>query len=296
MKTTNYCLLLIASLLISSTVNATRRLVAITHTYSSGTEYMTLSYDSNGRIQSLTVEGVMTSTFDYSASDRITINKSYVNGNSDIEEIILEGGRISKRTNTISSDGMSILNTFSFDGDYLSEAKVYVNDKLNSTITGTWTNGNLTHVINNSTQISFEYTSMWASEIESLLFSYFALLDQSYLKNMPSIWLMMGNGILGKMPEVLVSKSVETKSSGTSKETTLTYTLDSEGYVSTAILQKSSNSVHNYTLSWENVDTYVRAINTAKQQDGVRYNLAGQKVDESYKGVVIMNGRKMVQK
>ena len=238
----------------------------------------------------------MTSTFDYSASDRITINKSYVNGNSDIEEIILEGGRISKRTNTISSDGMSILNTFSFDGDYLSEAKVYVNDKLNSTITGTWTNGNLTHVINNSTQISFEYTSMWASEIESLLFSYFALLDQSYLKNMPSIWLMMGNGILGKMPEVLVSKSVETKSSGTSKETTLTYTLDSEGYVSTAILQKSSNSVHNYTLSWENVDTYVRAINTAKQQDGVRYNLAGQKVDESYKGVVIMNGRKMVQK
>ena len=43
MKTTNYCLLLIASLLISSTVNATRRLVAITHTYSSGTEYMTLS-------------------------------------------------------------------------------------------------------------------------------------------------------------------------------------------------------------------------------------------------------------
>ena len=30
--------------------------------------------------------------------------------------------------------------------------------------------------------------------------------------------------------------------------------------------------------------------------DGTRYNLAGQKVDKSYKGVVIMNGKKMVQK
>lgn len=30
--------------------------------------------------------------------------------------------------------------------------------------------------------------------------------------------------------------------------------------------------------------------------DGTRYNLAGQKVDESYKGIVIMNGKKMIQK
>ncbi len=30
--------------------------------------------------------------------------------------------------------------------------------------------------------------------------------------------------------------------------------------------------------------------------DGTRYNLAGQKVDKSYKGVVIMNGKKMIQK
>lgn len=42
--------------------------------------------------------------------------------------------------------------------------------------------------------------------------------------------------------------------------------------------------------------TGISAINAVKQQNGVRYNLAGQKVDESYKGVVIMNGRKMVQK
>ncbi len=34
----------------------------------------------------------------------------------------------------------------------------------------------------------------------------------------------------------------------------------------------------------------------AAQQDGVRYNLAGQKVNEGYKGVVIMNGKKVVMK
>jgi hypothetical protein len=39
-------------------------------------------------------------------------------------------------------------------------------------------------------------------------------------------------------------------------------------------------------------------INTVKtaSENGVRYNLAGQKVAEGYKGVVIMNGRKMIQK
>ena len=42
------------------------------------------------------------------------------------------------------------------------------------------------------------------------------------------------------------------------------------------------------------------AIMTIKAEptnkEGVMYNLAGQKVDKSYKGVVIMNGKKMVQK
>ncbi len=39
-------------------------------------------------------------------------------------------------------------------------------------------------------------------------------------------------------------------------------------------------------------------INTVKTAiiDGTRYNLAGQKVDKNYKGVVIMNGKKMIQK
>ena len=42
----------------------------------------------------------------------------------------------------------------------------------------------------------------------------------------------------------------------------------------------------------------VTGINTIKtaQQTAVVYNLAGQKVSENYKGVVIMNGRKMIQK
>jgi len=37
-------------------------------------------------------------------------------------------------------------------------------------------------------------------------------------------------------------------------------------------------------------------ITTAKAENGVRYNLAGQKVNAGYKGVVIVNGKKMLQK
>lgn len=42
--------------------------------------------------------------------------------------------------------------------------------------------------------------------------------------------------------------------------------------------------------------TGINNITAAKAQNGVRYNLAGQRVNESYKGVVIENGKKMIVK
>ena len=40
----------------------------------------------------------------------------------------------------------------------------------------------------------------------------------------------------------------------------------------------------------------VQTIAALRMSDGAVFNLAGQKVDENYKGVVIKDGRKMVQK
>lgn len=42
--------------------------------------------------------------------------------------------------------------------------------------------------------------------------------------------------------------------------------------------------------------TGIDAVKNSVKQDGVRYNLAGQKVADSYKGIVIVNGRKMIVK
>lgn len=42
--------------------------------------------------------------------------------------------------------------------------------------------------------------------------------------------------------------------------------------------------------------TAISTVNAAAPQDGVRYNLAGQKVGAGYKGVVIVNGKKVVVK
>ena len=42
--------------------------------------------------------------------------------------------------------------------------------------------------------------------------------------------------------------------------------------------------------------TGISTVKTVRVDDGAIYNLAGQKVDKSYKGVVIMNGKKMIQK
>ena len=43
-------------------------------------------------------------------------------------------------------------------------------------------------------------------------------------------------------------------------------------------------------------ETAIQNVKAATAKDGVRYNLAGQKVNASYKGVVIMNGKKFLQK
>ena len=48
--------------------------------------------------------------------------------------------------------------------------------------------------------------------------------------------------------------------------------------------------------SVEIVVTGITNINAAKAENAVRYNLAGQKVNNDYKGVVIMNGKKMLNK
>jgi hypothetical protein len=42
--------------------------------------------------------------------------------------------------------------------------------------------------------------------------------------------------------------------------------------------------------------TGIQAVKTAKAQSNVLYNLAGQKVNSNYKGVVVVNGQKMIQK
>ena len=42
--------------------------------------------------------------------------------------------------------------------------------------------------------------------------------------------------------------------------------------------------------------TGIKNVKAGKANNGARYNLAGQKVDASYKGIVIMNGKKFIQK
>ena len=43
-------------------------------------------------------------------------------------------------------------------------------------------------------------------------------------------------------------------------------------------------------------DTAVKTIKTVKAQNGAIYNLAGQKVDANYKCVIVVNGKKMLNK
>ena len=40
----------------------------------------------------------------------------------------------------------------------------------------------------------------------------------------------------------------------------------------------------------------IKAIQANNRQNNVRYNLSGQVVDENYKGIIILNGKKILSK
>ena len=58
------------------------------------------------------------------------------------------------------------------------------------------------------------------------------------------------------------------------------------------------NNYYFDNISWEveGAPTAIQKVQVVKAENGARYNLAGQKVDAAYKGIVIQNGKKFIQK
>ena len=65
-------------------------------------------------------------------------------------------------------------------------------------------------------------------------------------------------------------------------------------------LNKDKTLENNYyfdNISWKvEGATAIQQVKAGKAENGARYNLAGQKVGASYKGIVIQNGKKFIQK
>ena len=81
---------------------------------------------------------------------------------------------------------------------------------------------------------------------------------------------------------------------------TQTYTIPAEAAGSTSFKMSRSKTGTNLFITkfviTSGGSTGINTVKTVRVADGAIYNLAGQKVDKSYKGVVIMNGKKMIQK
>ena len=58
----------------------------------------------------------------------------------------------------------------------------------------------------------------------------------------------------------------------------------------------NTSGCHIYTIKVEAGSTGISTVKAQKAQNNVIYNLAGQKVGNDYKGIVIMNGKKFMQK
>lgn len=91
---------------------------------------------------------------------------------------------------------------------------------------------------------------------------------------------------------------VDTKTDDTNSIVTLTISdLDASKTYDVVVTGNDSNNGHFYEIAFsQGGTTGLKVITAAGAQDGVIYNLAGQKVSENYKGVVIKDGKKYMQK
>ena len=64
----------------------------------------------------------------------------------------------------------------------------------------------------------------------------------------------------------------------------------------TAKIKETANGMRVYSISINQNPTGIKTVKADATENGATYNLAGQKVDENYKGVVIQNGKKVVVK
>ena len=62
------------------------------------------------------------------------------------------------------------------------------------------------------------------------------------------------------------------------------------------VIVYNTNGCHIYKIEVTSGASSIQAVKTVKADNGFIYNLAGQRVDANYKGVVIKNGQKMIQK
>jgi hypothetical protein len=71
-----------------------------------------------------------------------------------------------------------------------------------------------------------------------------------------------------------------------------TWTIDAD----CDVIVYNTNGCHIYSIKVEAGSTGINTVKAQKTQNNVIYNLAGQKVGNDYKGIVIMNGKKFMQK
>ena len=107
--------------------------------------------------------------------------------------------------------------------------------------------------------------------------------DQEYSKY------QLDNGWWGQLPGQVPTDFVN--------DTVATLPITAE--VKADVAEKGGFAIHGHgfnvkKVSLSPIEIPAAVDNVAIKNDGIRYNLMGQKVDENYKGIIILNGRKMI--
>lgn len=217
-----------------------KKLVEMKETYKDGTNTMTFSYDSKGKLIS-----IVEKDYDSSKSDiiNITWGENTVKESSDGESIIysLNDGLV--RTG-LESDGRNY--SFAYNSSKQLTTYQYSDDRYSNTRTLTWENGKVTKIAYNKDISEIAYSNQTCKGY----FPIMALMVEDDFK------LMIAHPELLGMRSTLLPSQTTYKEGNLEEKEEYTYKLDKDGYVeSCTIISKRNGSTDtyttNYTFKWE---------------------------------------------
>lgn len=273
----------------------TKRIKTITWTDGKKTESAELKYDEAGRIKEYLIDGKVRDTYSY------TENTIGISENGDTYDYTISNGRIVSGKTFLDGDYVDIDRTFSYNDNAQLVSIVNKEQEGGSsevyTITEKWewSGDNLSSWSENDWGDTETSSFIYGNETaETVMCALFGFTQERHLDDFYEILAIYP--YLGNLPKNLFRTVTHKDAENRDWKYSYSYEQNGDGDIEKVTVANSTKT-YIYTFDWEDngSSTGINIVTTtAEKEEGVYYNLKGQRVNSPGKGLYILNGKKVM--